>query len=137
MHDHRLMIYGSTTKSIAAHLRNYANDTAENNLLETGTALKNPVGPAFIYSGNGSQWQGMGRQLLKEEPLFRRAIREVDVLFRRHTDLSLEDELAGKNGEGRYEYTEIAQPALFAVQVGITHMLRHRGLNHQLWPDTA
>ena len=36
--------------------------------------------------------------------------------------------LAGKNGEGRYELTEIAQPALFALQVGITVMLRRRGV---------
>jgi acyl transferase domain-containing protein/NADPH:quinone reductase-like Zn-dependent oxidoreductase/acyl carrier protein len=40
----------------------------------------------------------------------------------------LESELAGENGENRYELTEIAQPALFAVQVGITTMLRRRGL---------
>ena len=85
-------------------------------------------GLPFIYSGNGSQWAGMGKRLLEEDLLFRETIREIDVIFRRHADYSLEDELAGKNGEGRYEYTEIAQPALFALQVGITQMLRHRGL---------
>jgi acyl transferase domain-containing protein/NADPH:quinone reductase-like Zn-dependent oxidoreductase/acyl carrier protein len=127
-HGHRLMFYGSTIKDIAVNLLHFANDMPEKPLLETGVALKNPVGPAFIYSGNGSQWLGMGKQLLEEEPLFRRTIREVDVFFRLHADFSLEDELAGKNGEGRYEYTEIAQPALFALQVGITQMLRHRGL---------
>ncbi len=31
-------------------------------------------------------------------------------------------------GEDRYKHTEIAQPALFALQVGITQMLRHRGI---------
>ncbi len=128
-HDHRLMTYGSAAKDIAANLLNYANDVPDRELLETGVAFKNPLGPAFIYSGNGSQWPGMGRQLLEEDPLFCRVIHEVDVLFRRHADFSLEDELAGKNGEGRYEYTEIAQPALFALQVGITQMLRHQGLH--------
>ncbi len=67
-------------------------------------------------------------QLLNEEALFRSKIQEIDVLFRRHANFSLEDELAGKNGENSYEDTEIAQPALFAIQVGITEMLRHRGL---------
>ena len=37
--------------------------------------------------------------------------------------------MAGNNGEGRYEYTEIAQPALFAFQVGITKMLLNLGLS--------
>ncbi|MCP4337582.1 MAG: type I polyketide synthase [Desulfobulbaceae bacterium] len=128
-HDHRLIIYETKTENIASALLNYANDTTpEKAEVETTVALKDPVGPAYIYSGNGSQWQGMGKQLLENEPLFRKTIREVDVLFRRHATFSLEDELAGKNGEGRYEYTEIAQPALFALQVGITQMLRHRGL---------
>ena len=127
-HDHRLIIYGNKTKNIARDLLNYANDMPENSLLETGVTLQSPIGPVFIYSGNGSQWQGMGKQLLEEEPLFRETIREVDDLFHRHADFSLEDELAGNNGEGRYEYAEIAQPALFALQVGITQMLQHRGL---------
>lgn len=127
-HEHRAMVYGATTKAIAKALLNFANDVPEQLLVETGVALEAPSGPAFIYSGNGSQWAGMGKRLLEEEPLFREAIREVDVFFRRHADYSLEDELAGKNGEGRYEHTEIAQPALFALQVGITQMLRHRGI---------
>jgi acyl transferase domain-containing protein len=56
------------------------------------------------------------------------AVREVDRLFSRYADYSLEAELAGKNGEGRYELTEIAQPALVRLQVGITVMLRRRGV---------
>ena len=76
---------------------------AESRSLGTGIALKAPLGTAFIYSGNGSQWQGMGQQLLTNEPLFLKTIQEIDALFRRHADFSLEDELAGKNGQGRYE----------------------------------
>ncbi|BBP04808.1 polyketide synthase [Sulfuriferula plumbiphila] len=127
-HEHRTMVYGATPKAIAKALLNFANDVPEQLMVETGVALEAPSGVAFIYSGNGSQWAGMGKRLLEEEPLFREAIREVDAIFRRHADYSLEDELAGKNGEGRYQYTEIAQPALFALQVGITQMLRHRGI---------
>jgi len=127
-HEHCAIVYGATPKAIAKALLNFANDVPEQASVNAGAALDAPAGPAFIYSGNGSQWAGMGKRLLKEEPLFRKAIREVDVIFRRHADYSLEDELAGKNGEGRYEYTEIAQPALFALQVGITQMLRHRGI---------
>jgi phthiocerol/phenolphthiocerol synthesis type-I polyketide synthase C len=97
--------------------------------VETGSALPSAAGPAFIYSGNGSQWAGMGKRLLAEDPLFRATVREVDALFQRHADTSLEDELAGNNGEGRYEFTEIGQPALFALQVGITQMLRQHGIS--------
>ena len=127
-HEYRAIVYGATTKTIAEALLNYANDEPGQRLVESGVALQVPSGPAFIYSGNGSQWAGMGKRLLEEEPLFRDTIREIDALFSRYADFSLEDELAGKNGENRYQYTEIAQPALFALQVGITRMLRHQGI---------
>ena len=96
--------------------------------MQTGVALDAPSGPAFIYSGNGSQWEGMGRRLLAESPLFRETVLEIDTFFRPLADYSLVDELAGKNGLGRYRQTEIAQPALFAVQVGLTRMLRQQGI---------
>lgn len=127
-HQHCAMVYGATAQAMADALLSFANDTGGQTAVETGIALKAPSGPAFIYSGNGSQWEGMGKQLLEQVPLFREAIREIDAIFRRHADYSLEDELAGKNGAGRYEHTEIAQPALFALQVGITQMLRQRGI---------
>ena len=127
-HKHRLIVYGSTPGEIAGVLGTFAAGRSENSLLETATALQDPLGPVFIYSGNGSQWAGMGEQLLAEDPLFRVTVEEIDRLFLRHADFSLVDELTGKNGRDRYAYTEIAQPALFAVQVGMTQMLRSRGL---------
>jgi acyl transferase domain-containing protein/NADPH:quinone reductase-like Zn-dependent oxidoreductase/NADP-dependent 3-hydroxy acid dehydrogenase YdfG/acyl carrier protein len=127
-HDHAVVVYGETPKAIAQALLNFANEVPENLQVQSGGILEAPCGPAFIYSGNGSQWAGMGGRLLKEEPLFRETIREIDAIFCRYADYSLEDELASKSGENRYEYTEIAQPALFALQVGITRLLRDRGI---------
>ncbi|MEF8701863.1 MAG: type I polyketide synthase [Candidatus Accumulibacter sp. UW26] len=127
-HELRVIVYGSQPQAVAAALLDFADGSAEASPLETGSALPSPAGPAFIYSGNGSQWAGMGKRLLAEDAGFREAVREVDTLFRRHADHSLADELAGKHGEGRYAFTEIAQPALFALQVGLTQMLRQRGI---------
>lgn len=127
-HEHRALVHGTTTKGIAADLIAFAEDSAQAHAVETGIALEVPSGPALIYSGNGSQWKGMGRHLLQAAPVFRDAVREVDALFRRHAEFSLEEALAGENGDDRYEYTEVAQPALFALQVGLTQMLRERGI---------
>lgn len=127
-HDHCAVVEGETPQALAQALREFADDASTSTLVESGTALAKPSGPVFVYSGNGSQWAGMGKRLLEESPVFKAAIQEVDAIFRRHADYSLEAELAGLNGEGRYEFTEIAQPALFALQVGVTQMLRHRGI---------
>ena len=128
-HEERAVLFGKQPQAIAEALLDFADAPSEQGPVESGSALPSAVGPAFIYSGNGSQWAGMGKRLLAEDPLFRATVREVDALFQRHADTSLEDELAGNNGEGRYEFTEIGQPALFALQVGITQMLRQHGIS--------
>ncbi len=70
----------------------------------------------------------MGRDLLADSKVFAAAIDEVDALFQRHADFSLRAELRGDNGSERFVRTEIAQPALFAVQVGITRMFAAQGI---------
>jgi len=126
--EHRAVAFGASSEEAAAALSQFAEDGDGAAAVESGTALDAPSGPAFVYSGNGAQWGAMGRRLLKV-PVFKKAVREVDAFFRQYADYSLEDELAGKNGEGRYEHTEIAQPALFAVQVGVTALLRQMGIH--------
>jgi phthiocerol/phenolphthiocerol synthesis type-I polyketide synthase C len=125
-HSHCAVLFGTTPATIATNLRRFADGATDRTTVETGTALNAPLGAVFIYSGNGGQWAGMGSRLLSDAT-FRSAVREVDRLFMRYADYSLEAELAGKNGD-RYALTEIAQPALFALQVGITAMLRRRGV---------
>ncbi|HNI73175.1 MAG TPA: SDR family NAD(P)-dependent oxidoreductase, partial [Accumulibacter sp.] len=129
-HDHRLVVFAEHAQMAVTALREFAAAAApDESTASSGTVLTNARGAVFLYSGNGSQWAGMGRRLLAEAPVFRQTVREVDALFQKHADYSLEDELTGKNGDDRYQFTEIAQPALFAVQVGITQMLRQRGLS--------
>lgn len=97
-------------------------------------SVDNAFGPVFVYTGNGCQWQTMGKTLLAESPVFAAAVDEVDALFQRHADFSLRAELDGTNqqdetgDEDRLARTEIAQPALFALQVGLTRLLEAEGV---------
>lgn len=97
-------------------------------LLAHGIALGEASRPVFVYSGNGSQWVGMGQGLLDTDAVFREAVDRVDSLFQRHGDFSLVAELRAAEGADRFALTEVAQPTLFAIQVGITELLRHRGI---------
>ncbi len=123
--EHRLVVFGASHEAVAKELQKFAD--GETSAAETGVALATVSGVAFIYSGNGAQWLAMGGRLLKNR-VFRNAVRRIDVIFRRYADYSVEDDLLGKNGQDRYEHTEFAQPALFAVQVGVTEMLRQSGV---------
>ena len=83
---------------------------------------------AFVYSGNGSQWAGMGLQLLNDDAVFREALGEVDALYARRSGESILAELHAPPTANRFALTEIAQPALFAVQVALTRTLERRGI---------
>ncbi|NNJ91810.1 MAG: type I polyketide synthase, partial [Gammaproteobacteria bacterium] len=86
-------------------------------------------GAVFVYSGNGCQWEGMGNILLQESTLFRQTIDEIDSIFSTFCNsFSIKEELALLNGRGRYALTEIAQPALFAIQVAVTRYLTAKGI---------
>ena len=132
-HSHRALVFGNTAGQIAAQFANFSTDAEATNVVQS-QAVVNAKGPAFIFSGNGSQWVGMGKTLLATDVNFRNAVREVDACFKQHAPYSLEAILDGTcaiNGvsdEARYTKTEIAQPALFAVQVGIVSMLKQRGI---------
>ncbi len=130
-HEHRAVVYGGASLTVANALDRFAEGGESELQVDSGTSLASPSAVAFIYSGNGSQWEGMGRRLLAEDSVFRQAVRAVDQIFKQYANYSLEDELNGVNspsGPGRYARTEIAQPALFAIQVGVTQMLRSHGL---------
>ena len=124
---HRVLVQGSAIQ-VARALRRFSTGADTPLDLLAGRALPGAVAVALVYSGNGAQWEGMGRRLLATSPLFREAIEEVDALFQTHTSGCLLDELLGLPGENRYAATEIAQPTLFAVQVGVTRLLRAQGV---------
>ncbi|WP_433498983.1 SDR family NAD(P)-dependent oxidoreductase [Sphaerimonospora sp. CA-214678] len=82
---------------------------------------------AFVFSGNGSQWAGMGADLLSDET-FRSAVEAVDAELTDRLGWSVLEELSLPADRVRLSATEVAQPLLFAVQVGLVEMLRAAGV---------
>lgn len=82
----------------------------------------------LVFSGNGSQWQGMGCELLANEPVFFNAIVEINQIFNEYEDISLVDEFKASTDNSKLYLTEVAQPLLFAFQVGVIKLLTSKGL---------
>ncbi|MEU1941468.1 SDR family NAD(P)-dependent oxidoreductase [Streptomyces sp. NPDC020125] len=83
---------------------------------------------AFVFCGNGSQWAGMGADLFDADGVFRRAVCEADAELAPRLGWSVADRLTVPAGEMDVAATEVAQPLLFAVQLGIAAVLRARGI---------
>lgn len=97
--------------------------------LATGSSSEQVTPIAFVYSGNGPQWWGMGRELLAENAIFRAEIEAVDAIFAPLAGWSIVAEMQRPEAESRIALTEIAQPMLFAEQLGLTQVLRASGIH--------
>ncbi len=82
----------------------------------------------FVYSGNGSQWAGMGRDALAHSAVFRAAMAELDLILAPMLGWSVIERLGSEDLAEALHATEVAQPLLFAVQVAIVQALRERGI---------
>ncbi|WP_307811684.1 SDR family NAD(P)-dependent oxidoreductase [Streptomyces sp. AV19] len=125
-HEERIAVLAGDPATAAARLRAVAaEDGARAGARVTGAA-RGAV--AFVFSGNGSQWAGMAADLLAGDPVFGRAVREADEALRPWLGWSVAEELAAPEGRRRAGTTDVAQPLLFAVQVGVVAVLRDRGV---------
>jgi acyl transferase domain-containing protein/surfactin synthase thioesterase subunit len=83
---------------------------------------------AFVFSGQGSQWVGMGRQLYAQDAAFRAAMDACDAAIRRAGGVVLVELLHADDLAARLREPEVLQPALFAVQVALSAALGARGV---------
>ena len=82
-------------------------------------------GTVFVYSGQGSQWAGMGQRLLAEKPAFAAAVAELEPAFVAQTGFSLQQVLA--DGEPLVGIDRI-QPVLVGMQLALTELWRSYGV---------
>jgi acyl transferase domain-containing protein/aryl carrier-like protein len=134
-HDYRLAVVVRSKKELAECLEAFtANKTRRG--MSSGHAANvsrhNETQPepqkVFVFTGMGPQWWAMGQQLYREEPVFRKALDECDALLRPYTGWSLVEEMLADEGQSRMGDTELAQPANFALQVGLAELWRSWGI---------
>ncbi|PEG37907.1 polyketide synthase [Mycolicibacterium agri] len=82
-------------------------------------------GTVFVYSGQGSQWAGMGRQLMADEPAFAAAIADLEPVFVAQVGFSLRKVLT--DGEQLIGIDRI-QPVLVGMHLALTELWRHHGV---------
>ncbi|OLF10153.1 non-ribosomal peptide synthetase [Actinophytocola xinjiangensis] len=88
--------------------------------------------PAFVFPGQGAIWPGMAVELLDTAPVFARAVGDCADAIAPHVDWSLLDVLRAED-PAHYEITDVLQPVLFAIMVGLAELWRAHGV----WPHAV
>ncbi|MGE5271299.1 MAG: beta-ketoacyl synthase N-terminal-like domain-containing protein, partial [Thiohalocapsa sp.] len=125
-HPQRLVVLGDTRADIVTALADFAAG-AETPEAITGTAVRDAK-LAFVYAGNGAQWAGMAQQTYAASAMFRGAVAAADGALRPALGWSVAEAIAGGVEAEALAHADVAQPLLFAIQVGIVEVLRGLGV---------
>jgi acyl transferase domain-containing protein/NADPH:quinone reductase-like Zn-dependent oxidoreductase/short-subunit dehydrogenase len=121
------LVAGSTTEALA-RLAALVEDRAEPGMTR-GEVRGTPGRVAFLFTGQGSQYAGMARELYQTSPLFHQELDNCSELLQPHLDRPLLEVLYPAEGQDSpLNQTGYAQPALFALEYALCRLWQSWGV---------
>ncbi len=128
-HEYRLALVARSLEEAEQKLENFFEEEESASVI---TASCKPSdrqpGLAFVFSGQGPNWFGIGRELLQQEKTFREQMTRCDEILRELAGWSLLEELRRDENTSRLEDAEFAQPAYCAVQISLAALWQSWGI---------
>ncbi|MGI2902856.1 beta-ketoacyl synthase N-terminal-like domain-containing protein [Tolypothrix sp. VBCCA 56010] len=128
--NHRLAVVAESTVQLREQLEAFAakKETAKLVSGQVNNSKRQEI--AFLFTGQGSQYLGMGRQLYEQAPIFRQALDRCDEILRPYLGQSLLQVLYPKPGEASpLDQTAYTQPALFALEYALVQLWKSWGIH--------
>ena len=126
--SHRLAIVATSSQQMLQKLAAYKEGESKQGVTQ-GYAPSYQEVPklAFLFTGQGSQYVGMGRELYETQPTFRQTLEQCDEYLRQF-DVPLLSVLYPVGQESRIHQTAYTQPALFALEYALAQLWRSWGV---------
>ncbi|MER6349025.1 SDR family NAD(P)-dependent oxidoreductase [Streptomyces sp. NPDC001595] len=124
----RAVLTGATPDALTAALATLADGGSAPDVV-TGSAA-GAGRTAFLFTGQGAQRLGMGRELHASSPVFAAALDAVFTAIDPHLDRPLREVMFAADGSPEAELlhrTAYTQPALFAVETALFRLAEHHG----------
>ncbi len=124
---HRLAILATTRGELRERLAAFAAGRESAEVFSGQPVNMNPPEVAFLFTGYGSQYAGMGRHLYATQPTFRAAIDRCEALYQAQTGESLTASLYTSSADS-LPPSAISQPAVFALEVALAELWKSWGV---------
>ncbi len=132
--NQRLAVIAGSTAELAERLAAFADDQPMPGQEDGAPAVlvtgrrEEPGATAFVFAGQGGQSWDMARELLTDDPVFRAAVDAFDEVFKDIAGWSAIEALMADEASSRIHSTDVTQPAIFAVQIGLVARWRDLGI---------
>lgn len=128
--NHRLAILAESTQEARQHLAAFNQQQPSLNVLSKQVEKGKQRKIAFLFTGQGSQYVGMGRQLYETQPTFHQALDECDRALQPYLEQSLLSVLYPKTPTANplLNQTAYTQPALFAIEYALCKLWQSWGI---------
>ena len=126
-HPHRAAFVVDGGEALRDGLQALGRGEAGRALIRGHVETHRPPRPVFLFTGQGAQYPGMGRELYDSEPVYRETLDRCDAFLRERFDVPLLDLLHGED-EGRIHQTAFTQPALFSLELALARLWQSWGV---------
>ena len=132
--EQRLAVVGTDATEVAAQLTRFGAGQSVTGLFTGGLPSGSPPPKlAFLFTGQGSQYVHMGRQLYETQPLFRQTLEDCADILQPYLDTPLlevlyPDQSPNPSSQALLHQTAYTQPALFALEYALTQLWQSWGI---------
>ncbi|MBC6366466.1 type I polyketide synthase [Algoriphagus sp. AK58] len=125
----RMAVLAKTRVELSNSLEAFVKGHQDPSVLTGGKAPNRQPNLVFVFSGQGGQWPGMGKELLNTQPVFSQTIDEIGEIIQQDFGWSLRDLLLASPSEHPLDQIERVQPAIFAIQVALAKLWKDWGVS--------
>ncbi|HWX44827.1 MAG TPA: beta-ketoacyl synthase N-terminal-like domain-containing protein, partial [Solirubrobacteraceae bacterium] len=124
--EHRAVVVAGDASGLSSALLALERSEPATGLIQGAARRRERL--AFVFPGQGGQWEGMALELWESSPLFAERMQVCAEALAAYCDWSLEDVLRGRSPDANLEQGDVLQPVLFAVMVSLAALWRSFGV---------
>lgn len=129
-HEHRLSLAATDRQAAIRQLNTYLEGASEAGVTWSRDGAEPARKIVFVFPGQGSQWVGMGRRLMAQEPLFRHMLEQCEAAMRPYVTWSLAEQVSLDEGAPgwRMDEIDVIQPTLLSIEIALATLWRAWGV---------